>query len=530
MGLVMSPGSVITQLDEMNQKLSRTTENAEEALRRIKKLEDSGDDLKGEAYDSVRDYFGSVHIPVLHGLIMYAEELIQENYQYQMAIASNLAGIGYVDEDALRRDLEELQRQMECLRAIMSRKGYPSSVDGMLGSLEEAKRLIEKKLDQIEDFLGSTGGLYGGLDAYAGSLKSGIECMNTAVICGNQMVYKIDPLDREWAAELESRWIQKEVKEKELFVNAMTREFGFDGETAGLIYKLYDRMEQEGIENLNQKYFALLASCVYSNSANVSIKNTVWQEIAGTCDEEEFNKILKGYGFTEEEIKGLEHDIKENYRCSQLGNETDAGSYYNKNDLSHISVICATMLNDNGVILNTAGGFAGWFCNGIFNLEANAGYVGDVFGTAGNGAKLTQDDYKADLDAVNLCSRLEVCGNGIKVIGQYYEGIANGEINRANEFVINLGGGDYENGIAYLQEQIDSNRSFQKNAGMGLFREMGLEASVNIIKGGGLSLAQDIYAEKMKIQRNFFRSLLEGSNEYLETEKVNIDLAERGKR
>ncbi len=151
-----------------------------------------------------------------------------------------------------------------------------------------------------------------------------------------------------------------------------------------------------------------------------------------------------------------------------------------------------------------------------------------MFGTAGNGAKLTQDDYKADLDAVNLSRRLENCGNGIGVIGQYYEGISTGEINRADEFIINLGEGDYENGVQYLKEQRDSNQTFLETASLGIFREMGRDASANVLLGGGTELMSDVYSEKLKIQKNFYRSLLEGSNEYMETESVNIGLAEGG--
>lgn len=528
MGLFMSPGAVVTQLDGMNQNLSKVLENAEAVLKRVFDLEETADVLQGESYDSIREYYENVHIPVLYGFIMYAEELIQENYNYKMYIAGNLAGIGYVDEDALRDDLVKLQQQMDCVRGMMNQRGYPSSVSGLLDSMEQTKRLIEKKLDQIEDFLSATAGLYDGAEAYADALKGGIECMQTVVLRGNKISYRVNPLNSDWAAELEEKWVEKELKEKELFVNAMSEQFGFDDQTAVILYDLYYRMQQEDVDNINQKYFAILSSYVYSNSAGSSLKNTVWHEIAGTYDGETLRQILEDYGFTEEEIALLNQNISLNYNLSCESNPDTALNYYQKNDLSHMSVICATMLNDYGTGWKMAGGFAGWLCNGIYNLEANAGYVGDVYGTAGNGAKLTQDDYKADLDAVNLCSRLEVCGNGIGVIGQYYEGISNGEINRADEFIINLGEGDYDKGVDYLRSQMEDNQTFLNRIPVGRFTEMGLQASINVLSGGGISLAGDIYSEKSKIQRNFYESLLEGSNEYMEKEHVNINMAENG--
>ena len=54
----------------------------------------------------------------------------------------------------------------------------------------------------------------------------------------------------------------------------MKEHFGFDDETSRILYDLYYRMQQSGVEDLNRKYFAILASYVYSNSVNKSIKNT----------------------------------------------------------------------------------------------------------------------------------------------------------------------------------------------------------------------------------------------------------------
>lgn len=175
------------------------------------------------------------------------------------------------------------------------------------------------------------------------------------------------------------------------------------------------------------------------------------------------------------------------------------------------------------------GGAAGWIFNGIFNLEANAGYVGDIYGTLGNGTKLTQDDYKADLDAVNIYNRLEKDSDLINVMGTYYMGISNGNINRANEFVINLGKGDHERGIEYLQSQINKNKLHFLLAG-GVFTQIGIEAGKNVIKEGGIPLMSEVYVEKEKVQRNFYRSLMEGSNDYVEYEEVNIGLAETGEK
>jgi len=530
MGLVMSPGAVMGQLDEMNSKLNQSLENAEETLSAITELVETEDGLKGDAYDSLREYYYKMHLPVLRGFIMHMEDTIQENYQYRMCIESHLSGISYVDEDALEEDLEKLRTQMDHVRGILGQKNPPNSLYGMLDVMERTEELIEKKLEQISDFLGASAGIYAGIESLEIALMRGIECLHGAVFDGKVIRYNVEAVDPAWIVELENICMEKEIKEKEVFVRALQEEFGFDTETSQILCNLYCHMQEQDVEDINQKYFAILASYGYGRTTEFNLKNNVWEQIAGTHGEGALNEILAGYGLTAKEIEKLEGQISDNHQLSCKGDNDSTNNYYLKNDLSHMAVISATMLNDYGKGWKFAGGFAGWLCNGIFNLEANAGYVGDVYGTAGNGPKLTQDDYRADLDAVNLCSRLAVSKNGIAVIGQYYSGIKEGETNRADEFIINLGDGDYRKGLELLQSQADDNREHLKYNPAGWFLDMGTDAAGKVISGGGISLGKDIYKEQEKIQRNFYRSILEGSDQYLEMEAVDVGLAEIGER
>ena len=502
MGLVMSPGQAAGQLDIMNEGLNSSAQRIRKLLSCMAELEETKDILKGESYDSIRDYYQTMHIPVLRGFLMLIEDTIQESYQYKVCIGNHLSGLGYVDEDALKEELENVRNQIDCIRGLLSRKNPPSSAWGLLEVMEKTERLIEKKLEQINDFLGASAGCYGGLEAQKAGIQRGIECLHEAIFDGKRIDYRTNNINLSWIAELDRKWIEREIKEKELYIEAMKEHFGFDDETSRILYDLYYRMQQSGVEDLNRKYFAILASYVYSNSVNKSIKNTVWNEIAGTYDEDVLNEILERYGLTEEERTHLKSAIRDNYglSCISVREEND----YLKSDLAHMSVISATILKNNSKILEFAGGAAGWYCSGIFNLEENAGYIGDVYGTAGNGAKLTQDDYKADLDAVNFCNRLAYNDNCIRVIGQYYSGISSGEINRASEFIVNLGGGDYKTGVEYLETQMQKANTHALYHGIG--PDIGIKSTIQVITGGGISLK--IFMKKgVKSKEIFIKAL-----------------------
>lgn len=528
MGLKMSPGSVVSQLDAMNGEMNRVIDNANKVLFNIRALENTTDVLCGESYDNIRDYYNTFHVVVMQGTILFAEKMIQTNNAYKGCISGQLAGIGYVDEDALERDAKCIEEQINQVYELMrvSRGSYSA----MLESLKDALRLVDKKLEQIKGFVKSTKRIYQNVDASKESLRRAISCIDGSTFDNNMINYQMKQIDREWVNKIRSQWIEKEIREKKLYINAMKECYGFDDETSQILYNLYYRMWNDGVTDLNQKYFAILASPAYYNSKRFDIKTPAWQKIAGIYDKESWEQVLEEYGLTEAERVALWGGLEGNYLLSDEKEKSDAKGYYEKSDLCHMSVICATMLKDNETGWQLLGGAAGWIFNGIFNLEANAGYVGDIYGTLGNGTKLTQDDYKADLDAVNIDNRLKKNSNLINVMGTYYLGISNGDINRANEFVTNLGKGDYEKGVEYLRSQMDQNQSHLLFGGGTIFNHIGVEASLNALKGGGIPLLREVYAEKQKVQENFYGSLMEGSNEYVEDKDVNIDLAETGKK
>lgn len=173
MGLVMSPGSVVAQLNQMNKNLQEGIGNAALALGDVTALQNTESVLTGESYDSVRAYYSTLHVPLLQGMILFAQMLIQENNSYKSCIQSHLAGIGYIDEDELERDKENIQRQINHVYSLMSVSKL--SYSSYLGCLQNALALVEKKLRQIDDFLGASAGLYAGMDSYQINIRNGLK-------------------------------------------------------------------------------------------------------------------------------------------------------------------------------------------------------------------------------------------------------------------------------------------------------------------------------------------------------------------
>ncbi len=546
-GLEITPGAVVASLEAMNTNLNKIIDDAQNMMYKIDELEYTKDVLVGESYDSIRNYYSDMHTSVMRATILFAEAMIQENNTYKGCVSGYLSGIGYVNEGALIKEKLELMEQIQWAYRL----AYASKCGGYsswIGSMEHALRLVEKKLDQIDAFKAATAGLYQGISAYGEAMRMGIESLHCSVFDGNTIFYSVDYIDRGWKDDVDKLW---DVRTEAMFVNNMVVHFGFDQNTSKILYKLYMEMYRQDVNNINQEYFALLASCVYAVDVDSQNNhNELWQYLAGTGDTKEIEIKMEEYGLSEDEIKYLTDDIKRNYDASSLNmndisiklnkptiteEEKEAilrefewqERYIGKVDMAHMSITIATILNPDDSFVEKIGFGSGIF-NGIYDLNANAGYVGDVYGTAGNGPKLTPDDYQADLDAVNLSVRLKDGKNAIEVLNEYYAGINSGEINRAIEFVTNIGDGDREQGIEKLNQQAQINRVHIVGTHT-LYRGVapqdygGLyQTTVNDMKKAAVVI------ERQKIVYNFLESINNSQNYYVEYVPVNEDFAEKG--
>ena len=425
MGLKMSPGSVIAQLDAKNTGMNYVIDNAERVLSEISSLEESKDRMQGESYDTIREYYTTLHVAVMHQTILFAEAVIQENNAYKACISGELGGIGYIDEDALKRDKECIEEQINRVYELMSMvKGC--SYSALLGSLENALHLVEKKLRQIESFLSASSGLYQNISSYQADLKRGIECLHSSVFDGSMINYQVNHIALNWADRIEKDWVKRnlEIEKafKETFLKNMEEQFGFDRKTGEILFRLYNSMEKSDVKDVNLEYFKLLASFVYTYEEvgydesvlwqifkfgagpMVDTKefkeplaklekerkltlNDLWHFLVGTYSRDGLENELKRYGITEEDISYLEKSMEDNYIYSSKESPGQQESFENyeelekikrysgKIDMAHMSIVMTAILTPNNNAFMKAGNGSGVF-NGTYDLRANAGYVG----------------------------------------------------------------------------------------------------------------------------------------------------------
>lgn len=152
-------------------------------------------------------------------------------------------------------------------------------------------------------------------------------------------------------------------------------------------------------------------------------------------NDEQREKRLASLGITSEEINTLYNDL--NNQHNHL--EDSSQPFFGKPDLTHLSATVATILTDKND--KDIGGLIASSQSGTVSMDASAGYIGDLC-IADNGEPSMNDgDYKSDLDAVNIAALINEKPNAsaLSIIGDYYNGIESGDINRVQLFKDNVG-------------------------------------------------------------------------------------------
>ncbi|BCK43528.1 hypothetical protein DAT299_10920 [Streptococcus suis] len=237
------------------------------------------------------------------------------------------------------------------------------------------------------------------------------------------------------------------------FKNNLQKQYGFDSQTADIMWMLYDNIKKAEGKNADYLFNRIMGGVQYDGFK--------WDNTAGGMGE--VKNVLNQYGVSGSDADKLIYNIRIQYLLSS-GNygavstlsptdykvfkstankvypgvdfdtlwDSNYSKYSDKADFAHQSITTATHLYDKPRLADIYGILVG----GTASL---AGWRGDVTKDAEASPSMGNDDYRADLDTVNITSIMQK--NKIDYISasnMYYDGIASGTYNRANTFKQNV--------------------------------------------------------------------------------------------
>lgn len=146
-------------------------------------------------------------------------------------------------------------------------------------------------------------------------------------------------------------------------------------------------------------------------------------------------EVVLGYKLTEEEF-------------GKLWDE-QINSFKEKTDFAHQYITMATHLYGKLRVPDILGGHE--YTNNM------SGWLGDTTNVADVNPSIGNDDYKADLDSVNITSIMKKDNiSFVEASNKYYKNIENGNYNRAEEFKKNI---DFEKVKKDIYEQLTIKRT-----------------------------------------------------------------------
>ena len=463
----------------------------------IKKFSEDTESLKGDAYNSARSFFASVLLPLSKGGQLYAETFSQaikklpEDYQ-SMVDSKSWREDDLLDkirqEEQMIAYLDEVNQSLSSLTMDSEEKGRlrRSNVELMRGH-HANKRVYETILRDLRAYDSYSGGLFDDLDSIDVQLSRGLAQIENSWDAKTG-VFKV-PSDLTWAKYLSAYSNTKDMKlsrQEKAFVQTMMAEYGFDAETAQQLLtikqgidKKFPTSSQEfrdyiflrvvGAANYNEFQWNETAGHLKTYFYDVTVGSSItgksktvekplleiFKEL-GIKDETDAKKLIynlrlqhelaSGKASYSDKLKSEDPELYETFkkRYSEVYNKEEIfdtfwdrklKAYSNNGaghaDFTHQSITMATYLNPNQVQLADVYG-------GREHVKDLSGWEGDTTKNATDKKpSIGEDDYKADLDSVNLIGRMQKGQSYDQAISSYYADLQKDSTLREREFLKN---------------------------------------------------------------------------------------------
>ena len=499
MSIDMILGSAQSQTNSIKSLTTKQIASYEEIERALTNFVTQTHNLKGVTYDSAKAYCSSVLTPVIRGSILLDQAIARSNEQYINTYTGEVHNDSLKQSD-LERAIEETKSQIAFNERLLNEHFEQDAVDlrevsnlqDKISSYRKIQHDLEEKLRKLLAFNAKSPSFFQEITALQNAVDQGIALANKSWSPTSKSFSLPSREEMGWTDIIEGKWEEKDYTQDDLnYKESLKVQYGFDDKTSRIIVKLKRNIyNNPKIRNdrKDQVFARLLGGLSYGKEDDSFIKKVMWNTTAGEGQEnlEDHDVILtmreqyKEYGkLTDEEFEYLNYkvriqhgnygyydDIEKDDRPKfketmekTLGYKLTDGefkkmwneqidSFKGKTDFSHQYITIATHLYGKSRIPDLLGGHE--YTNNM------SGWLGDTTNVADVNPSIGNDDYKADLDSVNITSIMKK--NNISFIeasNKYYKNLENGTYNRAEEFKKNIDFDDVKRKIyAQLGEKI----------------------------------------------------------------------------
>ena len=467
---------------------------------------DSGE-LTGAAYTAGKGLFTDIIIPSIKKLQAAIDDIQLELTSYKNADAQ-VSGYGDLDLDQLKELKKLREEQLAIVEAqIQARENWLNQITDLFSlnwgkafsektilyntksQIESGIQDLEDKIEKLEFFVSQVSQYFSDSLEVLGLAIQGATQLSK-IIVDSDGNYSADGVDMSWVQKMKDVKIENQkietsipISKKQKSIQTLQQQYGFSQTESEILLKLYASMKKKyGAKKANVEFFKIVASYYYGDQSYGA-----WQIVAGLYSpngvngikvgiNDKLKYILKKYGLKDYEIDTTQKAIQNQHNFSNfkkiqeidLEEETDqkldasAAKIYGKGvkyadlDVEQKSRVRELLSQFGGTIdySHMAATISAHYTDnhGIENEDDLAGWQGDVAGAMGISPSLGNDDYRSDLDAVNIYNLMKNGDSAVSVTNSYYDNVEKIPGYRSYEFVQNIGEGDYTKGMKKLEE------------------------------------------------------------------------------
>lgn len=479
MSIDMILGSARSQTNSIKSLTTKQIASYEEIERALSNFVLQTNSLKGVTYDSAKAYCSSVLTPVIRGSILLDQAIARSNEQYINTYTGEVHSDS-LKQSELERSIEDIKSQITLNENLLKENlslnppnlREVSNLQDKISSYRKIQNDLEEKLRKLLAFNAKSPSIFQEIESLKNAVDQGMVLANRSWNPASKSFTLPSREDMEWTEIIEGKWEEKDYSQDELkYKESLKVQYGFDDKTSRIIVKLKRNIYKDSRIKDDEKDYVLtrlLGGLVYGHEENSLLNQTMWNNTAGFGQLEsqvpEFTLKIKGqfkkYGdLTDSEYNYLKYkvriqhgdysplsdDNRLNYKKNMevaightltekefnklWNNQVD--SFKSKTDFAHQYITMSTHLYRRPRFADLIGGRE--------KTNDISGWLGDTTSAAGDPPSIGNDDYKADLDSVNITSLMKK--NNISFIeasNKYYNNLENGTYNRVEEFKKNI--------------------------------------------------------------------------------------------
>ena len=443
------------------------------------------DKLKGVTYDSAKKYCAVVIEPLVRGCILLNEEISRANEKYISTYKSEVDTVSLKQQELERliREAESQIRRVEHLLNLLYQEdpisySQISMAEENKETYRKLKNELEEKLRKLLAFNAKSPSIFSEVEVLKSSVDQGIAQAEKSWSPTSKTFNLPSRSDMGWIEAIEGKWLEKDYTQEEIeYKETLKLQYGFDDKTARIIIKVRKNIYNNPRIPDNEKDYVftrLLGGLSYGHEENNFLNRLMWGNTAGLGKEAqgEFLNIREQFkeygGLKDSEYEYLKYKVRiqhEGYgyynsikkeRRPQYKEAMETGlgrkitddefeklwdsqidAFKGKTDFAHQYITMATHLYGKPRLADLKG--LADIRGGHKNTNDMSGWFGDTTDVADPKPSIRNDDYKADLDAVNIVSSMKKNNsNFITTSNSYYDKLENNVYNRAEEFKKNV--------------------------------------------------------------------------------------------